>query len=135
LSDAEAEDVVQESLVRAWRRIGSLRDPAQFEPWLLAICRNEARRTLAARREEAPLGDESPAAGECAGVRAAEHRADLRALLRDVAPDDRRLLWLRAVEGLGHREVANLLGLTEGSVRVRLHRLRANLRDTRSSTE
>jgi len=135
LSSAEADDVVQESLVRAWRRLGSLRDPAHFEPWLLAICRNEARRTLAARREESPLDEEAPAAGECPGVRAAEQRAELRVLLRDVEPDDRRLLWLRAVEGLAHRDVANLLGLTEGGVRVRLHRLRARLRDTRPSTE
>lgn len=131
LSDADADDVVQESLLRAWRRLGSLDDPGRFEPWLLAICRNEARRTLAARRDETPIDGEASAAGECPGVESVEHRAELRTLLREVDPDDRRMLWLRAVEGLAHRDVANRLGLTEGSVRVRFHRLRARLRDTR----
>jgi RNA polymerase sigma-70 factor, ECF subfamily len=122
----EAEDLVQDVFLTAWRRLDALRDPAAFGGWIAMIARNRAidfhRRT--ADLVELPDNLESPGTlAELTDANAA--LAAIRAL-----PDTyRETLILRLVEGLTGPEIAARTGLTPGSVRVNLHRGMKLLRD------
>jgi RNA polymerase sigma-70 factor (ECF subfamily) len=124
---ADAEDVAQEALLRAWRHRARCNDPECPLPWVLRICRNEALRRLSQRSPElAPL--EQAAAAGVDELEPVAARVDLRAALACVREDDRLLLWLRYGMDLTQEAVAERLGIAEGTAKVRLHRLREALR-------
>jgi len=121
-ADLEAEDVVQDGLIKAWRKLGSLRDPEAFGAWLTRIVANTAVARARRRRIFQPInGAEVVAPG-----RSMDDRIDVERLLVKLAPRQRAVLHLTAVEGLSDREIAEVLGITSSSVRV--HRLRARRR-------
>jgi RNA polymerase sigma-70 factor, ECF subfamily len=132
LPRADAEEAVQEALVRAWLGREGCRSPQAPLPWLLEITRNEARRLHGreARRghrelvEPAPR-DLQPEDDEFAGAAA---RLTLKQALLALGEGDRRMLSLRYDEDLTQVEVARRLGLPETTVKVRLHRARRRLR-------
>ncbi|HZI64315.1 MAG TPA: sigma-70 family RNA polymerase sigma factor [Thermoanaerobaculia bacterium] len=128
--DPEAEDVVQEALVVAWRRLPALRDPARFPAWVRRIVARRCLGQLRRRRLrpiplELPAGDDRraqrPAATNFAA--ATEAAIDVSRLLAALPPRQRAVLYLTAVEGCTDREIAAMLGILPPTVRV--HRLRA----------
>jgi RNA polymerase sigma-70 factor (ECF subfamily) len=127
-SPADAEDIAQEALMRAWRRRAACRAIGDPEPWLRRIVRNEALR--ARERQGMQRQKVERAGGE---VRSVEQppdlplRVDVRTALRGLTTEDRVLLALRYQGDLTQEHVAKLMGLPEGTVKVRLHRLRARL--------
>jgi RNA polymerase sigma-70 factor (ECF subfamily) len=126
LPRADAEEAVQEALVRAWLRRDACRSPEAPLPWLLEITRNEARRVLG---RQARLGSlELPAPSEDDALAGAAARLTVERALGTLAERDRRVLHLRYAEDLTQVEVARRLGLPEGTVKVRLHRARGRLR-------
>ncbi len=132
-SAADAEDLVQDTLVRAIEKRAELRDPTQLKPWLLAIERTtwlNSRRGLRARLEVLEGGPSSRERDEPSGDLEREILARsvddelLRALER--LPDPwREALWLREVEELSYEEIASIAGCPVGTVRSRLARARA----------
>jgi RNA polymerase sigma-70 factor (ECF subfamily) len=124
---AEVDDLVQDAFLSAWRRIGALREPAAFPGWLATIARNLATDHLRRRpADPVALSDDLAAPGSDEALA----RAALDAL-RTLPESYRETLVLRLVEGMTGPEIAARTGLTEGSVRVNLHRgmklLRARL--------
>ena len=130
----DAEDAVQEALARVWRRRDACRTPDAPLPWILQIARNEAFRLLACRqRRQSHECCEPPAEGPPAEDPRLEEVFGTVAMAQSLAglrPDERALLWLRYVEDLTQPEVAQVLDLPEGTVKVRLHRIRNRLRNT-----
>ena len=128
----DAEEAVQEALIRAWRNQAKCRTPATPLPWLVQITRNEALR-LAERRQRrraSEVHDERPdrnPSSENGLERMLESVATEQAL-SVLRPEDRTLIRLRYVEDLTQGQVAARLGVPEGTVKVRLHRVRARLR-------
>jgi RNA polymerase sigma-70 factor (ECF subfamily) len=130
-----AEDAAQDALLRAWRAQASCRTPEAPEPWLAAIARNVALRALRSQRQDQRMArleasfprEADPKAQEAIG--SALERVMLGDLLKPLTASDRRLLHLRYEEDLTHPEIARRLGLPEGPVKVRLHRLRARLHE------
>jgi RNA polymerase sigma-70 factor (ECF subfamily) len=120
---------VQNALLRAWRSSDSCRTPEAPLAWLLQITRNEALRIL---RQNATARASEELAGEPAeddsGMASAAGRVDLGRALAGLTNDDRRLLELRYTDDLTQPAVAAALGIPEGTVKVRLHRLRSQLR-------
>ena len=121
----EAEDAVQEALVKAWRALGRFRAGAPFRPWLLAIVANEARnrRRSAGRR----LGLVLRAAAEPVG-----EEVDRRALLDalDALPEEAAaVLAYRYLLGLSELETAAVLGVAQGTVKSRTSRALESLRE------
>jgi len=113
----EAEDLVQDVFLTALRKIGQLRDPAAFAPWIARIARNRAmdyhRR---GKRHDSLSQDVAEAAPPSAEAKEAIEA--IRAL-----PDTyREPLLMRLVEGMSGPEIAARTGMTPGSVRVNLHR-------------
>lgn len=141
--DAEAEDVMQEAYVRAFRELAGFRGEARFATWLTRIACHEA---LARARKRRRLVSLVPATGgeppdppaETAGPEREMENRELQALLQDaveVLPDPLRAVFcLREVEGLSTELTADALGLTLENVRVRLHRAKRSLRQTLDRT-
>jgi RNA polymerase sigma-70 factor, ECF subfamily len=129
----EAEEAVQEALVRAWRLSKGCRAPEMPLPWVLKITRNEALRLIQrrARRIDREVPDSVPAAPTEDGELAmATTRLTVQQALLDLGDGDRRVLRLRYDEDLTQAEVARRLGMPEGTVKVRLHRARRRLRES-----
>jgi RNA polymerase sigma-70 factor (ECF subfamily) len=121
VAPADADDLLQDVFLSAWRRLEQLREPGSFGPWLLAIARNAA--TGAARRAR-PLQalDELEHDVASAPREATADGVEILAMLRELPQAYRETLALRLVEGLSGPEIAAATGLTHGSVRVNLHR-------------
>ena len=126
-----AEDVAQEALLRAWRGRGRCASPDEPLPWLLAITRNEALR-FKARPHHARegLGLDAAEVAHAVAPRADSivARLDVRSAVRRLSEPDQRLFRLRYEADLTQRQIAARLGIPEGTVKIRLHRLRARLR-------
>jgi RNA polymerase sigma-70 factor (ECF subfamily) len=128
-----AADAVQSAWLVAWRKLGSLRDPARVRAWLLAVTANETRQLI--RRRHGALvqiaveipGD--PRGDPSTGL----ERLDLRRALAHLSPDDRLLLAMRYAVDLDSDELGAALGTTPPAARMRLSRavdrLRKELRD------
>ena len=119
-ADADCEDAVQEALLKAWSKLGSLREEQFFETWLIRILINECK-TFYRRRPRAE-GEipESLAAP-------AENREVMDALMN--LPEKYRIpVELHYIEGYAIGEIARMLLLPEGTVKWRLSRGRALLK-------
>lgn len=133
----EAEDVVQESLLRAWRGIGEFRGRSSFSTWLYRIAVNEANRSLVQgtrRPETIRLSDDQPrfsAPSDDGPARQAELdelRAALRTALLALPLPYRAAVVLRDIEGLPTREAAHIAGVGERAFKSRLHHARVQIR-------
>lgn len=130
-----ADDVVQETFVRAWRALPLFRGDAQFSTWLYRIAVNEANRLLAreARRELVSYEDVMMKVPDIAAdvprrAESSETRRRLELLLAELPGNYRAAVVLRDVEGLSNEEAADLLGLDVRNFKSRLHRGRMALR-------
>jgi RNA polymerase sigma-70 factor, ECF subfamily len=140
--DAEAEDVMQETYVRAYAALGQFEGRAQWATWLTRIAVNEALARVRARgrfvaREATEVMEDDVMAKEPPAVRsegpeAAASARELGALVEhaiDELPDTYRTVFvLREVQELSTAETAACLDVSEELVKVRLHRARAELR-------
>lgn len=132
----DVDEVVQEALVRAWRRRASCHG-ADRMPWMRQIARNEALRLLdrRRRRSEHELLDDQTLLSGIADLDATEAeeglllRMEVEQAVGCLSIADRQLLALRYERDLSQPEVARMLGIPEGTVKIRLHRLRGRLRD------
>jgi RNA polymerase sigma-70 factor, ECF subfamily len=127
----EVDDLVQDVFMMALRRLSTLREPGSFGAWLAAIARNLAndyhRRSVPEDRlaDNASTGDIGP--GNTGGDLQDLAIAILDAI-RSLPPAYRETLILRLVEGMTGPEIAARTGMTQGSVRVNLHRGMQQLR-------
>ncbi len=138
-----AEDLAQETLLLAWQRGHQLRDPSRREAWLKAIARNLCRRWLRDRKPHLMLQatdrkddrsetDEEPDPPDDFDLEIELERDELARLLdRAMAllpPETRQVLVAQFLEELPQAETARRLGLTEGTVAMRLQRGKLALR-------
>ena len=124
----EAEDIAQDAMVRAWRKRDTLRDIGARKSWLATIVRNEALREFARKRPLPSELIELVHGCDDDRVLATVERADLHAALERLNKRDRQLVRLRYDEDMTQEAIAHRLGIPLGTVKVRLHRVRAKLR-------
>jgi RNA polymerase sigma-70 factor (ECF subfamily) len=124
-----AEDVVQETLIRAWKSREELKDPAAARPWLFTIVRREHARLFERKRlptvdvdEVEALGDPALASDGDVGL------LDLRRAIMQLPDEYREPLVLQVLGGLSTTEIAAELNLTQAAVLTRLFRARNRLR-------
>jgi RNA polymerase sigma-70 factor, ECF subfamily len=123
-----ADDAAQEAAIRAWRQRARCRTPTRPNPWIAAIARREALRMLAQRREHPLAEPESNSAEDLPKPLDLDAALDLRRALSRMDGQDRRLLIGHYWQDLPSSVLAEQLGVAEVTVRVRLHRLRLQLR-------
>jgi len=121
-----AEELVQETFARAWKNWDSLEDIAAVKPWLITILRHEHARLYERKRldytDDDPQDLDLPSA-----ARAGEH-LELEQLVEALPETYREPLVLQVLGGYECREIAEMLGTTEGAVMTRLTRARQALR-------
>jgi RNA polymerase sigma-70 factor, ECF subfamily len=133
LNRHDAEDLVQETFVAAYRHLGRYDARYGFKTWLFTIGRRLAISALRRRRLTHPPGQPLPEPADAAdagdaGVRRREASHDLHAALAELSPAYRQALWLFHVEEMAVADVAAVLGKTGLGTRVLLHRARTALR-------
>ena len=125
-----AEDVVQESLLRAWKSLESLRDDAAAKHWLLTIVRRENARYFERRRLETVDVDDLTPSQEALLANQPDHELDdVRDAIYRLDDDYREPLVLQVLMGYSTNEIGELMGLRQGAVLTRLHRARLKLKD------
>ena len=126
--ECDCEDAVQEALLRAWDRLDTLREEKYFETWLMRILINQCR-TFYRRRppEPAELTEDI--------VQVPSEETPLLEALMALPRKQRVTLELHYIEGYSVAETARILRLPEGTVKWRLSRGRALLRDALNGKE
>jgi RNA polymerase sigma-70 factor (ECF subfamily) len=144
-NEADAEDVAQEAILKAFRALADYRGEARFQHWLVKIAFNEARmryRKRVAERAESLDDDRETESGDYVPLQIADWRelpSDIleRKEVREVimqavdrlSEKYREVLVLRDIQEMSILETARILDLTETTVKVRLFRARLQLRD------
>ena len=139
-SPEDAEDITQEGFLRAWRSIEEFRGDSGFSTWLFRItmnlCVDHARHkhaqpqtqplVMGEEESERPLPDTAPTPEE--HLDNSELGRELAAALDEVSEEHRRIVLLRDVSGMSYTEIAEVLEISEGTVKSRLSRARIALR-------
>jgi RNA polymerase sigma-70 factor (ECF subfamily) len=142
-NETDAEDAAQDTVIKVYQNLRMFRGESQFRTWVLSIARNEGLgrlRKLRARREDSldaetdeTTGDYTPAiltSWREVPLEALERQelgTVLRAAIASLPAIYRNVVLLRDIEEMDVRETAQALGISEGAVKVRLHRARAML--------
>jgi RNA polymerase sigma-70 factor (ECF subfamily) len=141
----DAEDVMQDALLKTFQHIKGISDPEAFRTWLYTTVRNaclmKRRRHVGepakfvSIEQRAEAGDDKTVIDVADESRPVDQRlidgwmdARLRAALKELPASYRIVLVMREMEGLSTREVATVTGISEANVKTRLHRARLMLR-------
>ena len=129
-----AEDLVQDIFVRILKYRSTYRDGGSFETWLYRIARNARADFFRSRKPLAPIDDEvlerpETSAGPIRRLEAERDRARLERALMMLREDKRELIVLARFSGMKHEQIAELLGIDVGAVKVRIHRAVRELRE------
>jgi RNA polymerase sigma-70 factor, ECF subfamily len=140
----DAEEVLQETFLKAFAHLGDFREDSRFYTWIVRIAVNEGLMKLRKRRSDrsVPIEDSVDDDGSVMPREFADWRpnpeqilaqSELESVLKNAAsslpPTFRTVFYLRDVEGLSTQETASLLNLTVSAVKARLFRARLHLRD------
>jgi RNA polymerase sigma-70 factor (ECF subfamily) len=143
---AEAEDLSQEVFITVFRSIDSFRGDARLSTWLYRVAINHTKNRVKYLDRRVRKGhgdiDDAPEAAVAEGgpvtsrIDRPDERAEgtelelkIRAALAAIDADHRELIVLRDLEGLAYEEIVSITGLPDGTVKSRLHRARAALRE------
>lgn len=131
VGDDVAEDLTQEVFIRAWQKLGSFRGDARFGTWLHRLAVNlllTRRETLRKREARAVTGEGVLERLAATRQRNPGARLDLEVALRRLPDGARKVFVLYDVEGYGHEDIAELMGISVGTSKSQLHRARMLLR-------
>ena len=129
-NDAEAADAVQDALLTAWEKRNTLRQTEYFGAWLTRILINCCKQHLRRRRPTAGLSEQTPAV-----MPDTEDGLALRMALEKLDQAYRIPLLLYHLDGYSVTEISRILLLPQGTVKSRLSRARAKLKNLLSDTE
>jgi RNA polymerase sigma-70 factor (ECF subfamily) len=138
--EADAEDVVQHTLVGAYKGLAGFRGGSSVKTWLTGIAVRQAARWRRTRSRDKTLsisagqGDDGETGGgpgpvTASATAAVDSRIDAEAVLAKLSPEHRQVIVLRELEGLSYQEIAETLGVPRGTVESRLHRARTELKE------
>lgn len=138
----DAEDIVQETFIGAFRGLARFDGRASVRTWLSRILVRQAAKawhrskkrwgTLPLQDPEAQMSGWRKAdgrGGSLSAVDSVDRRIDLRAVLDTLGDDHRQVILLREMQGLSYAEMAETLGVPQGTIESRLHRARNELRE------
>jgi RNA polymerase sigma-70 factor (ECF subfamily) len=136
-SSADAEDIVQETLIGALNSSGKFRGESSVRTWLVRILINRVRmwrRSGKRHGGDVQLSDahlnmgEPGSAGGPSMTSAVDAKLDLTQMLAQLSPEHRQVIILRELQGMSYEEMAKTLDVPRGTIESRLHRAREELR-------
>lgn len=140
-----AADCGQETMIRIWRSLKDYRGDCAFESWVYRIASNCCMDSLRKKKRDRSVSIEpmkeqgfdpaDPQPGTEEQVIAAENRRELREAIAALPEDQRDALVLTQLEGKSYEEAARLLGISEGTVKSRVNRARARLKERLAAGE
>ena len=134
-SEADADEVAQEAFLSAWKGLPNFRGDSQFSTWLyqltshaaIDLMRREKRQIAAEDITEVSAPD--PAPGPQQQAERSEQRQAVRDAILQLTPEYRQIVVLRFLEELSYEEIGAMLALPSGTVKSRLNRARAQLKE------
>ena len=127
--DSLADDVAQESFVRAYRSMGAFRGDSSVLTWLLGIAHNQARNARRKKKDHLELDPNDPSlAAPADATRSSDLKNDLERALAQLSADERAALHLCFQEDLSHTEAAAALGWPLGTLKTHVARGKERLK-------
>ena len=139
-SEADADEVAQEAFLSAWRALPNFRGESQFSTWLyqltthaaIDLMRREKRQIAADDITEVSAAHPAPSPQQQAEQ--SEQREIVRNAILQLAPEQREVVVLRFMEELSYEEIGAVLKLPSGTVKSRLNRAKAQLKEILSKS-
>ena len=133
-SRTAAEDLVQEVFVRMLKYRHTFRVESEFVPWMFTLARNAATDRYRSRPRELPVEEDAPEPAAdlphpIANLERVEQEQRLKRALDQLKPEKREILLLARFSELKYEQIAGILGITEGAVKVRVHRALKELKE------
>jgi RNA polymerase sigma-70 factor (ECF subfamily) len=131
---SDAEDALQQTLIGLMQSIGSFRGESSLKTWLTRIMVNQASKIRRSRSTRSAVsldaGAAEPISAAVVGSTSAAvaAKADVQTMLAELSPEHRDILVLRELEGFSYKEIAEALGIAQGTVESRLFRAREQMR-------
>lgn len=134
LNSAEAEDIVQETMIRVWEKQQELQQVESIEAYCLTVCRNLSLDKQALRESQnlelsESLHDTPGQSSPHEELVIHEKMVIVKKLFDGLPVNQREVIQLRDIEGKSYREIASILGQTEEQVKVNLFRARQKIRE------
>lgn len=130
-SAEEAEDILQEGFIKIFKKLGSFRGDGSFEGWVRRIFVNTAIEHFRRKRYLQPVTEKEENSIEGKSLSALDDLAekDILALVRQLSPGYRTVFNMYVVEGYTHKEIGDMLGISEGTSKSQLSRAKVILQD------
>lgn len=127
----EAEDILQEGFIKVYKKIASFRGEGSFEGWIRRIFVNTAIEHFRRKRYLQPVTEKEENTIEGKYLSALDEMAtkDVMALIQQLSPGYRTVFNLYVVEGYSHKEIADMLGISEGTSKSQLSRAKVILQE------
>ncbi len=127
----EAEDILQESFIKVFKKLDSFRSEGSFEGWVRRIFVNTAIEHFRRKRYLMPVTEkeENTIEGKYVSVLDELAEKDILALVQELSPGYRTVFNMYVVEGYTHKEIADMLGISEGTSKSQLSRAKVILQD------
>jgi RNA polymerase sigma-70 factor (ECF subfamily) len=127
----EAEDILQEGFIKVFKKLDSFRGDGSFEGWIRRIFVNTAIEHFRRKRYLMPVTEkeENTIEGKYTSVLDELSAKDIMALIRELSPGYRTVFNMYVVEGYTHKEIADILGISEGTSKSQLSRAKVILQD------
>lgn len=127
----EAEDILQEGFIKVFKKLDSFRSEGSFEGWVRRIFVNTAIEHFRRKRYLMPVTEkeENTIEGKYISVLDELAEKDILALVQELSPGYRTVFNMYVVEGYTHKEVADMLGISEGTSKSQLSRAKVILQD------
>ena len=127
----EAEDILQEGFIKVFKKLGSFRGDGSFEGWVRRIFVNTAIEQFRRKRYLLPVTEkeENTIEGKYFSILDELAEKDILALVQELSPGYRTVFNMYVVEGYTHKEIADMLGISEGTSKSQLSRAKVILQD------
>lgn len=127
----EAEDILQEGFIKVFKKLDSFRSEGSFEGWVRRIFVNTAIEHFRRKRYLMPITEkeENTIEGKYTSVLDDLGAKDIMALVQELSPGYRTVFNMYVVEGYTHKEIADMLGISEGTSKSQLSRAKVILQD------
>jgi RNA polymerase sigma factor (sigma-70 family) len=130
-SNEEAEDILQEGFIKVYKKIGSYRSEGSFEGWIRRIFVNTAIEHFRRKTYTQPIteAEENTVEGKYLSVLDALAEKDIVQLVQQLSPGYRTVFNMYVIEGYSHKQIADELGISEGTSKSQLSRAKQILQD------